>query len=899
MNPDPQALRAPLVGRRAAIEADHRRGANGFATCTSLTAIVDDVLQQAFDTLPTELRAHMAVFALGGYGRAELCPKSDVDIMVLCPAGDMREPSAKAATTFLHLLWDAGLDVGHSVRTVQEVLVLRGQSHDAWASVIESRLICGSKALAQQLFDALSESITGDHNIWFIKGVFEDIARRHERFGNSVKLLEPNVKKSAGGLRDLQAIFWLFRATDPAWFYRLENGTSALQKFLSLLRSREVIDRDEYRAALAAVEFLLRTRHEMHFLRGAGHDTLEYALQLEVADGLGFRQPGSAGSKQGPSAELRSVEVFMRAYYLHARTLHGLHRRLSHRFKEIVEPPVFHDHGVERVGGRFFITEDLLSVDPSVTRFDEAADIFEAFSHAAEREADLDFRLRAVIERSADLIAEPERRSQPLAAFFQRILRSRRVAETLRAMNELNILGRYIPEFGDLVAFFQHNVYHYFTADEHTLIALANAERLREQQGILREVFRNLRRKDILYLAILLHDIAKPRGVADHEITGVAMAQEILQRLGMEDLFEDVAFLIRHHLVMEQVAFRRNIHDPDTIREFAGRFDRPEQLDYLYLLTYADLSAVNINLWTEWKSTMLQDLYRRTAEVLRRNLRGAQIDDFHQSKREAAEMKIVDKLSASMPREHIERHLQGMQSAAYVTLFSEEEIAEHIKKSSAEEPISTLFSHAEGYTEVTMIARDAPYALARFCAVLAANDANILDANVFTRDDGIIIDRFRVSDATNKLHLDPRVCAKIADDVTRVMAGELDIGHLFEAHRRRWKRRPKHPVNPDVRTDVEFEDNPRYTILDVFAPDSVGFLYRVTEVISRLGLDIYFAKIATRVDGIVDAFYVLDRAGQPIDDQSRREVIRGEILDTLRALADQQLEESSTSGTLS
>ncbi|MBM2846821.1 MAG: glnD, partial [Bacteroidetes bacterium] len=513
-----------------------------------------------------------------------------------------------------------------------------------------------------------------------------------------------------------------------------------------------------------------------------------------------------------------------------------------------------------------------------------------AFCHAAEHEMDLDFRLRAVIERSADLITEPDRILSDLAGLFQRILRSRRVADTLRTMNELNILGRYIPEFGDLVAFFQHNVYHYFTADEHTLIALGNAERLREQQGILREVFRNLRRKDVLYLAILLHDIAKPRGVTDHEITGVAMAEAILRRLGMEDVFPDVAFLVRNHLVMEQVAFRRNIHDPDTIREFAGRFDHPEQLDYLYLLTYADLSAVNINLWTEWKSTMLQDLYRRTSEVLRRNLRGTQIDDFHQSKREAAELDIVDKLSASMPREHIERHLQGIQSEAYATLFSEEEIAEHIKKSGAEEPISTLFNHTEGYTDVTIIAQDAPYALAKFCAVLAANDANIFDANVFTRDDGIIIDRFRVSDATSKQHLDLRVCTKIADDLTKVMAGDLDIEHLFEAHRRKWKRKPKHPVNPNVRTDVAFEDNPRYTILDVYAPDSVGFLYRVTEVISRLGLDIYFAKIATRVDGIVDAFYVLDRAGQPITDLSRREVIRNEILGILRALADQQLE---------
>ncbi|MBI4536207.1 MAG: HD domain-containing protein, partial [Ignavibacteriae bacterium] len=438
-------------------------------------------------------------------------------------------------------------------------------------------------------------------------------------------------------------------------------------------------------------------------------------------------------------------------------------------------------------------------------------------------------------------------------------------------------------------AFFQHNVYHYFTADEHTLIAIANAERLREQQGVLREVFRNLRRKDVLYLAILLHDIAKPRGVADHEVTGVAMARDILDRLGMLESFPDIAFLVRNHLIMEQIAFRRNIHDPETIKEFAARFERPEQLDYLYLLTYADLSAVNINVWTDWKSSLLQELYQLTSEVLRRNLVGAQIEEYHQSKHEAAVGGLVDRLSVSFPREEVHRHLNGIQNESYVSLFTEHEISQHIHKSSSAEPVSTLFKHQEGYTEITVIAQDAPFALSKFCAVLAANDANIFDANIFTRDDGIIIDRFRVSDAMSRQQLDQRVCTKIAQDLNEVMEGRLNVQHLFDAHRRKWKRRSRLPVNPNIRTAVEFEDNPRFTIIDVYAPDSLGFLYRVTETISRLGLDIYFAKIATRVDGIVDAFYTLSRTGNTVTDPEQRETIRLEILNTIRLLAEQQL----------
>jgi len=456
-------------------------------------------------------------------------------------------------------------------------------------------------------------------------------------------------------------------------------------------------------------------------------------------------------------------------------------------------------------------------------------------------------------------------------------------------MNDLNLLGTYLPEFGRLVAFFQHNVYHYFTADEHTIIALANAESLRERQGLLHDVFRLLPRKEVLYMAVLLHDIGKPDGVSDHEVTGVAIAENVLARLGMSELLPDVAFLIRHHLMMEQVAFRRNIHDAGTIREFAARFDSPDQLDYLFVLTYADLSAVNTNVWTEWKSAILQELYGRAAEVLRRNLRGEQIDAFHQAKRESAVERLVAGLLARLPEDEVLRHVRGMQNDSYFAVFSEEEIARHVVASGHAGSVDAAFTRAEGHTEVTVIARDAPFALSRFCAVLAANDANIFDANIFTRDDGIIIDRFRVSDAARGQALEPSVCAKISEDLRKVMEGTLDVEHLFAEHRRKWKRRPRAPVNPSIRTDVVFEEAGRFAIIEVYAADSVGFLYRITETMSRIGIDIYFAKIATRVDGIVDAFYVLDRDGQSPRDPGRREAIRSELLSTIRRRGEEQL----------
>lgn len=876
---DIQSLKHFLRTRHTAIARAHLQGASGSETCAALTTAMDEVIRSLYLMIPETVRRESAILALGGYGRCELCPQSDVDVMVLSPVGANRETASEMATSFLHLLWDAGITVGHSVRTVDEALQMRGASVDSWASILESRFLCGDRGLADLLFSSIKEEVRSARDRWFIDGVFEAIRSRHVRYGNSVKLLEPNVKKSAGGLRDVHTAFWLYRSRDPEYFFAPELPSPLTNEFLRVLSSRGVIDPDDYRAGLAAYDFLLRTRHSMHYRRNALHDTLEYALQLEVAEDLGY----------GSKAELRSVEVFMREYYLHARVIHRLHQRLTNVFRGALDGGVDHTKEGERVGEMFWLSGDVLSLANGVVRFDRAATVFESFQHAAELEVDLDFRLRTAIERSADLITPEVCTDESIAMVFRKILGSRRVAKTLGEMNELGILGRYIPEFGDLVAFFQHNVYHYFTADEHTLVAVGNAERLRDQQGILREVFRNVKRKDLLYVTILLHDIGKPRGVGDHEVTGVEMAREILGRLGLQEIFTDVAFLIRNHLVMEQIAFRRNIHDPETIKELAAKFERPEQLDYLYLLTYADLSAVNVNVWTEWKASMLQDLYMRTAEVLRRNLKGDQIDEFHQSKREAVEAEVVERLSVSLPREKVERHLQGIQSEGYTAIFTEAEIARHMEKSVAGEAASTLFAHSEGYTEITIIARDAPFALSKFCAVLSANDANIFDANIFTHDDGVVIDRFRVTGAMSKRELDEQVCRKISDDLKQVMEGTMEVAQIFEAHHRRWKRKPRLPANPNTRIDVEFGDNPRYTIVDVYAPDAVGFLYRITETISRLGLDIHFAKIATRVDGIVDAFYVLDRTGNTVSDPQRRDEVRSEILKSIRGLQEQEL----------
>jgi [protein-PII] uridylyltransferase len=871
-------LRSTVARRRAEIAAAHREGASGFDVCRALTAAMDDAVRKAFAVASAAEAPggapSAAIVALGGYGRVELCPASDVDVMVLCPDDAPAQVVDRFAASFLHVLWDAGMDVGHSVRHLRDIRDMRGRTtSDIWSSLLESRLVCGDEALATRLQALIAPDPAAGPDRWFLRQLLEEAASRHARYGHSVKLLEPDLKRSAGGLRDFHSVLWLTRSSAPAMSAAWDDRTPAATFLLRHLTVTGAMGQSEAEAIGEALDFLLRARQEMHLLRHAPHDMLEYSLQRDVAAGLGF----------GPAAEASSAEAFMRAYYRHAHAIHRLHVRMLSPVRDLLDPrrPA-HEEG-EQLGSLFALHEDRLTVDPAMERFDRAADIFEAFAHAAEADVLPDVRLARLIEQGTGLFGDRERASPVLAGWFRRILRSEAVGATLRSMNDVGILGAYIPEFGELVAFFQHSVYHYYTADEHTLIALANAELLRTREGLLHDVFQRLRRKDILYLAILLHDIGKPRGVADHEHTGETITGTVLHRLGMDADIPAVAFLVRHHLVMEQTAFRRNIHDPDTLRDFAARFPSQELLDMLYLLTYADLSAVNSSVWTGWKASLLQELYLRSSALVR-----GEADDADAGQREERIRLLEQHLHGAVGPGEIRRHLDGIPNGAYMALFADAEIAVHIRMGKGDGAVTTLVADREGYSEVTVIARDAPFLLSRCCAVLSANDANIFDATVMTRDDGVIFDRFRVTAVRTGRHLERAAHTKIAEDMSAVLAGTLDIERLFQAHRRRW-RRVARPARLPGKDDVRLEEAGAYTIIDVYAADSVGLLYRLTDAMSRLGLDIHFAKIATRGDGVADAFYVRDHRGQPLDIRGDAGRTPHTLRDVLAALANEEL----------
>ena len=854
----------------------HRRGAGGLRIALALTKRLDSLIESVYRSLQNPNKKFVAVIALGGYGRKELCFSSDVDIMFLIRDESKKPVAAQAAGDLLHHLLDFGLDIGHSFRTIQECLNAPQTDFETWNSLLESRFICGSRPVFSDFRDRLQRQIRSVDGASYVQHLIVATELRHRKYGHSTKLLEPNIKNSAGSLRDLHTVLWLTRGIGVTRLSaQLRSGETALSEMLGSTFLQRQFGVRFLREAKHVFSFLLQARNEMHVQAQSLHDTLEFNLQRRVAKALGYRD----------SAKRTSVERFMQDYYVAARVVSQLTRRMMNWAHD----RYLSESGrmvTQRLDTLYVLKDKKLDLHRRVRKL-SSEQALRAFLLSIEHSVPFSYELEDVLSRNAATY-RPLQTLRETTLFRELLNRPFGVGPAVQRMNDLGLLAHWIPEWKGLVAFFQHNQYHFYTTDEHTLIVLAHTEALAVDPSTFGEIFRSLPRRDTLYLAALCHDIAKPIRIGDHEIIGVDVARTMLTRLRYSDALEDVLFLVRNHLLMEQVGFRRNLNDPQTILDFASKVQSTHQLDLLYLLTYADLSAVNKNVWTDWKAMLLYELYRRSREILERNLSREEFVSAEADRHRAAVQDLVSELTSTLPENQARDHLDAVESPAYLATFDASEIAEHIRRIGTDETVSTIFAQKEDHTEVTMIARDAPFAMSRFCGVLSANDANILDAQIFTRNDGMIIDRFRIVDFVSKTVLSESQRAKIHQELNDVFEESVDIEQLLHRHRMKWKRRSR-VANPNVRIDVEFEDHPRYTIIDVYAPDMLGFLYRITGTMSMLGLNISFAKIATRVDGIVDSFYVLDLNKKKLEEAEQREYVHNEILKVIKDLTESEL----------
>ena len=852
-------FRQALAEGYDSLKVRHAEGASGQESVRTHARLMDDVILSltrliAADAVADGLVATpQVVMALGGYGRGELHPLSDVDLMVIYD-GKMSPYVQRMMQELLYSLWDLGLHVGHSLRSLDDCVAMARTDFPSRTSMQEARFLAGDRRLFARFQRVLRQEVFRRDFGQFLETTLVERDARYRKHGASPYIGEPNVKESAGGLRDMHTAMWLGEA---------KFGTRTLRE----LADKGLITPREQAAADAALTFLWRVRNELHFFSGHKNDVLTRDLQPRIAKNLGYENDATS----------LGVERFMRDYYLHARVIHRVSKRLIARCQETLSRRGSAERrrrqqaladGLVFFDGRLHLADR----DPSQLRVDPAR-LMKVFGHLHRLGCELSLDLERAVEDSLHLVDDAFRRSDAVGELFLDICRSwGRVCQTFSEMHELGLLGRYLPEFGALTCLVQYDVYHKFSADQHSLLAVEHLEALAPGQSAESEgaapVLSEVEKPELLMLGMLLHDIGKARGHG-HVAKGIPLVRGLTARMGLPSAdAAAVEFLVAHHLTMSHVAQRRDIDDPKTVTDFAAVVGDPQRLRMLYLLTYADMRAVGPGVLTPWRARILHELYTRTLDLLT----GGRVA-------KPSRTQLAERLHAAAKGEvdlqAVKAHL-AMMADRYLESTGVQRMAEHLRMLGelGEAPVVTaLFQHPDlGSSDLVVVTRDLPGLFSLIAGTLAASGVNIISAQIHTRADGIAIDTFQVNDPAGDVVGSAAHWARSLDALRAVITGEQSVEALL-ARRRALGREATGPGGPPkIALDNQLSDSA--TVIEVKCPDRLGLLYLITRALAGLGLDIVSARIATEIDQAFDTFYVQDREGRKLEDPDTLERAR-------------------------
>lgn len=848
--------------------AGHKSAASGFETVKGHTFLIDTLLQRLFsgardDALaayPT-LVERCSIVAIGGYGRGELNPYSDVDILFLYPLAINSYLQAVTEGILYHL-WDLGLTVGFSTRNIGDCVKIARTDLTARTALMDTRLIAGDEGLYAEMEGTVIRDVIGRGVDGFIKEKIQESEERHKKYGSSVYILEPNVKEGEGGLRDIHTALWIAKA-------RYKVGS-----FRELMK-KGVITPKELKFFERSTEFLFRVRNELHYLSGRKNDQMTFEYQEKIAKFMGFKDTHLH----------QAVEGFMRGYYIYARNVRHFSQILIKRAypKPGIKERVFYKIIQRDIGDGFKVFHNRITVT-SPSAFEEMPSrMMKAFALFQKHSLPLNDFTEELIRRNLRVVDDSFRRNREVNESFLTILKAKKnVYKTLQTMHELRFLGKYMPEFGKTFCRVQNDIYHVYTLDTHSLFTVMEMRRLIEGDYVkdfpfLTEMAKAVDRPHVLVLAGLFHDIGKGWGHG-HADRGGDMAKAISARMGLEvsdaDLLE---FLVRKHLLMAHISQRRDISDERLVLDFCKDVGDAERLRMLYLLTFADMKAVGPDVWNPWKGALLEDLYMMSLHVFERKLTAERIDE-----------KVVRKLT------EVSRLLEGEVGESFVTDYSKTlparyfsansplEIAGHIRmlKGLNERHLSVNIEHNPGlgFSVVTICTLNVPGLFSKITGVMAANGVNVLNAQIYTRKDGTVLDILSVNDPFGRLIEDEKKWERLKEGLVSVIEGRVSVEALLSK-----KTTPtvvKEKVRPRSPAVVEIDNivSDAYTVIDIYAHDRVGLLYSISSTLTKLGLYIDVAKIATSGDQAADVFYVKDIFGHKITDEKRLEKVKAAIL---------------------
>jgi [protein-PII] uridylyltransferase len=875
----------------------HRAGAGGLEVCRGRAAVLDVLLQHIVKAviggqLAGQSVPAFALIALGGYGRGELNPGSDIDLMFL-HEGDLREADLASAGMkalidgVLYTLWDTDVKVGHVVRGLNDCDRVPNQDIRSKTALLESRLVIGNEDLYRKMVRVFQDKCVRGHEEEYIAARLRDQSERRARFGNSACMQEPNIKNGCGGLRDYQNLLWMA-------CFKFGIGS------LGSLQAGEQLNEREQKKLEAAYDFLLRVRNELHYQQETPGDVLAKSLQPAVAHCLGYldRSP------------VRRVERFMRDLYVHARNIYLITRTLEQRLALLPRPrrlPSFRDFLRQRrqnaqypVDGFKFIDGEVYPASPR-TLADQPRRLMRVFLHAQQRGLRLNPDVTQLLRNHLSLVDRQFLQDQHVRETFLEILSQRgNVAHILRSMHEVGLLGKYLPEFGRLTCLVQHEFFHQYAADEHTLVCVEKLDQIwgseQPPYSHYKPLFQGLERPFVLYLALLLHDVGKADRTGRHSEVGGQVAIRVAARLGLNAATtQALRVLVENHLLMAQISQRRDLDDPVVIRNFAERARTAEGLALLTLHTFADSNATSDTLWNDFKESLLWTLHDKALRVL---TGGTEFQRKEEKQRELLALEVRRLAPPSIAEEEVQAHFANL-PPRYFQIHSAHDIATdvllthrfiHLQLSDEDralEPVITWHNEPDrGYTAVKICTWDRAGLFSQIAGSLTAAGLNILSAQIFSRQDGIILDTFFVHEADTGKPVAREARDKFDELLRQELINGVDSCTLIIP---RTRTRPLYQAFEDgqIPTVIHFDNaaSDTCTIIDVEAEDHVGLLYAISKTLSRLGLDISLAKVCTEKGAAIDTFYVRDAADGKVRQPERLKAIEQKLREAIATLA--------------
>ena len=838
---DPEQIRKQLEENRRYIQEMFDVGASGQEMAQALSDRTEVLLCKLWRQLAPELIGRVELVSVGGFGRGELAPGSDLDLWFLFPAG-ADKAEMENVQPFLYAVWDMGLKIGYAVRTVRECVAAMREDWNTATAAMEARLIFGRG----ELFCSLQKNITNffrRRRQQFVQAKLEEMKQRHTRTGKTAFLMEPDIKEGIGGLRDIQTLFWLAKA-----WYGVAGGGNLVGSGALSIRERQQL--------LSADDFLWRCRIGLHLHQGRARDRLSFEQQALLAERMGYR-----------SDKRPAVEHFMKDYFRHAGRVVRLSGMITMHFHELLNPRVFGrshaiEHGLTEVNERIEIGHEAVFREQPLR-------LLQVFRMAQQGHRNLSSGVLRRI-RADVLLIDDELRQMPEAyAVFMEILRHRRnVAWAVKAMNDTGVLGRFIPAFRRVVGLGQFNRYHAYTVDEHTIRAVAEARNfkhgLREcRTPLASEVMARITRPELLYLALIFHDIAKGME-GDHSEVGAEIARDFCHKAGLDrKACQLVPWLVEHHLTMALTSQRYDISDPKVVGDFADQMEHRERLDYLYCLTVADIAAVGPQVWTVWKGSLLADLYHATAQALLgdRTIGEGGLERIERHRQAALALVPPDDRAqaeaglAKLPT-GIVRHLSEHRLAL---------VARFLGGCAQQDRVETVVDHDHGGTMVMIHSRSRNGLFAALAGVFSSCGMSVVAAQGFDMDDGNIIDIFLVQNMDGSIPDEASDLTRLRARITKVLTSDPLPPHRSA---RRWKVHVlMRQVTPTVRLLPQASTH--YSVVEVTAADRPGILADLAVAINRCRMRIHGAQISTFGERLVDVFFLERMDGAPLDRESR------------------------------